>query len=175
MQTGPELGYPRECRNIAAEGLLMRNRPVALVFTAALIAASAPRVEAADLAVRPLPPQRAVVVDAKVPLCTDPSVLAEVEDQFDYGAEHMLKSSVQIVEFSGLFEKAYFPALEDSPIERRYCQGQATLSGGDHRTLYYVIEYPLGFASLGWKAQGCVLGYDRWHIYGANCESLRRF
>ena len=29
--------------------------------------------------------------------------------------------------------------------------------------------------SPGWRAEGCVLGLDEWHVYGANCQSLRRY
>ena len=37
-------------------------------------------------------------------------------------------------------------------------------------------EYLGGFSPVAsWRAEGCVLGLDEWHVYGANCESLRRF
>ena len=80
-----------------------------------------------------------------------------------------------IDEFSQMFEKAYFPMSEDRSIERRYCQGEALISDGHRRTVYYVVSHPMGYASIGWKAEGCVLGLDKWLIYGANCQSLRRF
>ncbi|KAA0970228.1 hypothetical protein FPY71_06760 [Aureimonas fodinaquatilis] len=120
-------------------------------------------------------------VRPKVPECNDPRVLAKVEDQFEYGAPRVLHAPLSIVEFSALQEKAYFPSNDIRTVERRYCQGQALVTGGDYKGVttqnyfYYVIEYPMGFASIGWRAEGCFLGYDAWLVYGANCQSLRRF
>ena len=128
---------------------------------------------------------------ANVPACDDPAVLGQVEDQFEYGAPRVLQTPLSILEFSAMAEKAYFPAVEAgeppiSPIERRYCQAEALLSDQKTRRVYYVIEYPMGFAAAGgflgsfspvkaWRAEGCILGLDDWHVYGANCQSLRRF
>lgn len=149
----------------------MRHRIFALVLGTALVLGPLSSAGAADYAVAA--PE--VSPDALVPACSDPAVLAEVEDQFEYGAVDMLKTGVVIEEFSDLVERAYFPLSEDRPIERRYCQGKALISDGLRRTVYYVVSHPLGFASLTWKAEGCVLGLDRWYIYGADCQSLRRF
>ena len=90
-----------------------------------------------------------------------------------------------IVQHNPLQERAGEP-LPAEPIERRYCQATALLSDHVSRTVHYVIEHPMGFAAAGeclggfspvasWRAEGCVLGLDEWHVYGANCESLRRF
>lgn len=126
-----------------------------------------------------------------LPGCDDARVLAEVEDQFEYGAPRVLGAPLEVLQFSGMFEKAYFPqdnadVLPQEPIERRYCQAKALISDHKQRTVYYVVEYPMGFAGSngylgvfsplrGWRAEGCVLGLDVWRVYGANCESLRRF
>ncbi|BDA83792.1 hypothetical protein Sa4125_13340 [Aureimonas sp. SA4125] len=148
-------------------------RLLSLVLGASLAAGSLSPAFGADYyGAEPMPEMHA---DALVPACNDPKVLADVEDQFEHGAVEMLQTGVVIDEFSGLMEKAYFPMTEDRPIERRYCQGEALISDGHKRTVYYVVSHPLGFASIGWKAEGCVLGLDKWLIYGANCQSLRRF
>ncbi|WP_102957931.1 hypothetical protein [Mangrovicella endophytica] len=145
----------------------------AAVLTAALVAPFAVPASAADLMMMRTTHQP--VPSATLPFCENPKVLAQVEDQFEYGAPQMLKSDLAITEFSDLFEKAYFAANEERPIERRYCQGEVQISTGERHTLYYVVEYPMGFASIGWRAEGCVLGLDEWQVYGANCQSLRRF
>ncbi len=111
----------------------------------------------------------------KTPACDDPRVLGQVEDQFEYGAVDMLQTSVTINEFSDLHEKAWFPREDDSSFERRYCQGRVVLSDHERHTVYYTVSYPMGYAAVGWKAEGCVLGLDKWYIYGANCSSLRRY
>lgn len=151
----------------------MRDRLIRLSLAAGLLAASSTPTLAADY--YGADPKRETHSEALVPACEDPKVLAEVEDQFEYGAVNMLKTGVVIEEFGELFEKAYFPMTEDRPIERRYCQGEALISDGHRRTVYYVVSHPMGFASISWKAEGCVLGLDKWYIYGANCQSLRRF
>ncbi|MDY8109741.1 hypothetical protein U0C82_11385 [Fulvimarina sp. 2208YS6-2-32] len=137
----------------------------------------------------------APVAGQLVPRCDDPAVLAEVEDQFEYGAPRVLEADLEILEFSNLQEKAYEPQIladeipPPQPIERRWCQGTALISDHERRTIYYIIEYPMGYAAAGsflgflgganpvkaWRAEGCVLGLDEWHVYGANCQSLRRF
>ncbi|MCB8836606.1 hypothetical protein [Aurantimonas sp. VKM B-3413] len=167
----------------------MRFLPTALL--AALVAAGtlARPAAAADLGTYSAPP-----VEAHVPACDDAGVLGEVEDQFEYGAPRVLERQLEILEFSGMHERAfipqYAPAEDDippaQPIERRWCEAQALISDGKRRTVYYIIEYPMGFAAAGqylgifspapgWRAEGCVLGLDEWHVYGANCQSLRRY
>lgn len=135
---------------------------------------------------------RSDALPSKVPACDNAAVLGEVEDQFEYGAPRVLEAKLEILEFKGMFEKAYQPQVKDdpypapNPIERRYCQAKALISDHQWRTVYYVVEYPMGYAAAGdylgmfspvrgWKAEGCVLGLDAWHVYGANCQSLRRF
>lgn len=143
-----------------------------LVLAASLACVSVGAAHAADyVGGEPAP----VYTPGLVPACDDPRVLGQVEEQFEYGAVRMLQTGVTITEFSDLAEKAYFPRQENSSIERRYCQGRVLLSDLQHHAVYYTVSYPLGFAAIGWKAEGCVIGLDRWYVYGANCSSLRRF
>lgn len=153
---------------------------------AALLSATLPA-PAADL--RPMAPVSAASAPvaahvARVPACDDPRVLAQIEDQLEYGAPRVQRNVAQVQQFAGLFERAYFPAGGNRKIERRYCQGDALIAGqgwsdskgaSPYTTVYYVVEHPMGYASIGWRAEGCFLGFDRWRVYGANCESLRRF
>ena len=41
---------------------------------------------------------------------------SEVEDQFEYGAPTMVGVKLEILEFSGMFEKAYFPQRAGEPL-----------------------------------------------------------
>ena len=158
-----------------------------LLSSALLLSVGFGSAQAADYIERRGP----AVANANVPACNEPAVLGQVEDQFEYGAPRVLETKLSILEFSAMVEKAYFPAIKtgappESPIERRYCQAEALISDQITRRIYYVIEYPMGFAAVGgylgsfspvkgWRAEGCVLGLDEWHVYGANCQSLRRF
>lgn len=153
----------------------MRERILALALGAGVLFGQFATAGAADYYGPAEERQPDMYAEALVPACTDAKVLAEVEDQFEYGAVHMLRTDYTVTEFRDLVEKAYFPLTEDRPIERRYCQGEVLISDGHKRTIYYVVSHPLGFASIGWRAEGCVLGLDRWYVYGANCQSLRRF
>ncbi len=153
------------------------RQSLALLVSAATLAAAVLPAGAADL-YRYRQQQPVVQSRALVPTCENPRVLAQVEDQFEYGAPRTIPAQLAVVEFSDLFEKSYQPVGSlggRREIERRYCQGTALISTGERRTLYYVVEYPMGFAGVGWRAEGCVLGLDPWKVYGANCESLRRF
>ena len=144
-----------------------------LVLAASVAAAPLGAANAADyIESEPAPD---AVVQQLTPVCDAPRVLGRVEDQFEYGAVHMLKTDLTVSEFSDLQEKAWFPRTDDSSLESRYCQGSVLLSDNERHTLYYRVTYPQGYASVGWKAEGCVLGLDRWLVYGANCSSLRRF
>jgi hypothetical protein len=151
----------------------MRKLLSGLVLSAALASgATAPSFAADYYGAEPAAP---IHETSFVPSCQDEKVLAQVEDQFEYGAAYMLRADLTIDEFRDPFEKAFFPLSEDRPIERRYCQGEVVLSNLEKHTIYYVVSYPMGYASVGWKAEGCVLGLDKWYVYGANCQSLRRF
>lgn len=158
----------------------MTNRLAALAFASLTAFATAPAL-AADFLDSPDAGSGVQEVEVNAPPCDDPKVLAEVEDQFEYGAPRVIPAPLSVAEFSDLRERAYFPRVANYRVERRYCSGTALIDGVDVKdfpprtTVYYVIEYPLGFASVGWKAEGCFLGYDKWKVYGANCESLRRF
>ncbi|KQT88416.1 hypothetical protein [Aurantimonas sp. Leaf443] len=167
----------------------MRTLATLLSATAVALAALAGAASAADMGTgyrsAPVYPGAAGVPSSTLPYCDDARVLAQVEDQFEYGAPRVLQVPLQIFEFSGMIEKAYSPKMEDSPIERRYCEARALVSDQKVRPIYYVIEYPMGFAAAGghvgllsrwgWRAEGCVLGLDEWHVYGAECQSLRRY
>lgn len=158
----------------------MLKRLVPAILAAIISTAGVHPSVSADLRATPAPAPIAVQ-PALVPACDDPRVLAQIEGQFEYGAPRVLQAPLQVAQFSNLFERAYFPTGGHRQIERRYCQGEAYIAGIDikgaspYTTVYYVIEHPMGFASVGWRAEGCFLGYDRWRVYGANCQSLRRF
>ena len=169
---------------------MLKKLSMAVLATAFATAGLQPAL-GADLRAAPAPAPM-MVEPALVPACDDPRVLAQIEDQFEYGAPRVIPAPLAVAQFSNLSERAYFPKGGPRQIERRYCQGEALIAGpgmsgidlvtkGDDKgpspltRVYYVIEYPMGFASIGWRAEGCFLGYDKWKVYGANCESLRRF
>lgn len=114
-------------------------------------------------------------VDATDPgACADERVLARIAKSFSYQVRHVPHlPDVEIVAYSGLGQKRYLPRTERHPIERRYCYGRVSLSDGQQRPFWYLIERPLGFAGIGSNVEACVLGFDRWLVYGGNCRVLR--
>ena len=84
---------------------------------------------------------------------------------------------VAITNFSGIHQHRYLPAYysyyEEWPIGRRYCGATVSLSDGDSREIWYLIEEGQGFASIGNNVEFCVSGFDRWYVYNGRCRVLR--
>lgn len=136
----------------------------AAAFVAALMG-TAPTAQAADLA---------GVYGAPDPICGHENVRATIQKRFRYQVTHVPNlPDVAIVDFFGPSLTRYHPATATSPIARRYCQATARLSDGRDRSIWYVIEYGQGFASIGDNVEFCLLGFDRWNIYDGSCRVLR--
>jgi capsid protein len=106
-------------------------------------------------------------------ICASDKVLNRISSRFRYQVRHVPNlPQVDIHDFYRVHESRYLPRQEDRPIERRYCQATAALSDGQTRTVWYLIERPMGFAGVGSNVEFCVSGFDRWHIYGGRCRAL---
>ena len=64
--------------------------------------------------------------------------------------------------------------FSDSPINRRYCHGDALFENGKTRRVHYLIEEGAGFAGFGWNVEYCVHGLDPWKYYDGRCRVLSR-
>ena len=50
----------------------------------------------------------------------------------------------------------------------------AAMSDGHTRTVWYLVEYDMGFAGIfGDSVEFCVSGLDRWDVYDSYCRVLR--
>ncbi|MGE0501290.1 MAG: hypothetical protein AB7I79_06445 [Rhizobiaceae bacterium] len=106
--------------------------------------------------------------------CDDPSILARIENRFRHQVRHVPHlPDVEIVGFRKVHQRRYLPLSEKRPIARRYCAATAALSNGKHRTVWYLIEDRMGFASVGDGVEFCVSGFDRWRVYNGHCRVLR--
>jgi hypothetical protein len=106
--------------------------------------------------------------------CADARVLGKISERFRYQVRHVPNlPNVAIVDFFGIGETRYLPRREKWPIERRYCHAKVALTDGRSRSIWYLIEHPMGFASIGSNVEFCVSGFDRWHVYNGNCRVLR--
>lgn len=107
-----------------------------------------------------------------LPDCTSPQVLRQVQERVAYGAPRVLGYHLAIESFEGVDEDA-LKSHGKSLIDRRYCSATAWLSNGTRSEVVYLIEATQGFASMGWKVQSCLPGYDPWRVYDGWCRSIR--
>lgn len=143
-------------------------KPVRLVLAMAL--AAVPFVGAAGAADFP-GGGPAVLLEPTI--CANERVLAHIRANFEYSDERYLGRDLEILDFSALRPNPVVTAAQTELIARDYCQGRVTTSDGHTRSLWYVVKYGMGFASIGDKVQYCIAGLDPWRVYGADCDSLR--
>lgn len=107
-------------------------------------------------------------------ICGSAPVLNKITHRFRYQVANVPHlPQVEIVEFNRIVQSRFNAQSEEWPIERRYCHAKAALSDGHTRDIWYLIERPMGFAGQGSNVEFCVSGFDRWHVYGGRCLSLR--
>lgn len=107
-------------------------------------------------------------------ICGYHSVLGAISNRFDYQVHNVPNlPQVGIVNFYNLHETRYLPQTEENPIARRYCEGVVQLSDGTQAPVWYLIEYGMGFASIGDNVEFCVGGFDRWYVYNGYCRVLQ--
>lgn len=110
----------------------------------------------------------------EVRACDNPRVLKRIMSRFEYQVRHVPHlPDVRITGFDRIHQHRFIPAGEKRPIARRYCMATATLSDGRQRSVWYLIESDMGFASLGSGVEFCVSGFDRWNVYNNSCRILR--
>lgn len=107
-------------------------------------------------------------------ICGHDRVLGRISSRFRYQVRHVPHlPQVDIVDFYDISERRFEPQRPKWPIERRYCHATVALSDGHSRNVWYLIEKPMGFVGFGSNVEFCVAGFDRWHVYGGRCRSLR--
>ena len=107
-------------------------------------------------------------------VCRHQDVLERISERFDYQVRHVPNlPQVSIASFHRVKERRHLPKQHDRPIERRYCKAMVVMSDGRSHDIWYLIEGPSGSAALGSNLEFCVEGFDRWHVYGGRCRSLR--
>lgn len=106
--------------------------------------------------------------------CRRPSVLSHITKNFQEKAATYLQTDAQIFEIRDMRMNRYQPRTADlSSVEREYCHAAVSLTDGRRRDLWYVVQWGWGFASHGYNVEYCISGLDPWHVYGADCRSLR--
>jgi hypothetical protein len=107
------------------------------------------------------------------PSCESSSVTWRISEKYAYQDRHLIHSGLRITAIDGF----HLDGVGDpwhGGITRVYCGATAWLSNGGRAEVVYVIEGPrLGTFSHGWHVESCVAGYDPFHVYDAQCRSIR--
>ena len=107
-------------------------------------------------------------------ICGHHRVLKMITRRFRHQVTHVPHlPDVEITDFYRIYERRYLHESEEWPIARRYCGATVRLSDGRQRSIWYLIEYGMGFASIGDNVEFCVSGFDRWNVYNGHCRVLR--
>jgi hypothetical protein len=106
--------------------------------------------------------------------CDNPHVLKRITSKFRTQAREVHHDKdLAITAYGNIHEHRYLDKRGDRSIAQRYCGADVTLSDGRERTLWYLIERGVGFASVGDNVEFCVSGFDRWNVYNNGCRILR--
>jgi hypothetical protein len=96
--------------------------------------------------------------DGQVKPCE--AALSTITSQFAEKEHTFWNSSLTITAYGRIHEIAFRPWQSDN-IPRRYCGGDAMLSDGKTRTVYFSLIEDGGFAGFGQGVEWCVTGLDR--------------
>lgn len=133
-----------------------------LALAALLVLATA--ADAADADLPPLP---------VASICDDPRVLHHIAERFAWAEHNTWRTGLEVTDFDQVDFQAGPAAEPIGLVDRAYCRARAYISDGTTEPVYYVIAHPLGFAGFGSGVEFCLPHYDRWHVYGAACRSLK--
>ncbi|MDB5591234.1 hypothetical protein [Enterovirga sp.] len=142
------------------------RRTLVLLATAILGASAAAAYEVVPAEKRVIP------YVAELPLCGDPSVLAEISTRFAEKEAQFWNSALTIVEYSRIKPLAWRPWGLDT-IPRRFCTATALVSSGRRHRIDYSVREDLNFISAGWGVEWCVTGLDRNLAYAPACRMAR--
>jgi hypothetical protein len=145
-------------------------------MTRGLISALLASVVALPLLLGPVLPAQAgwFKSDREALSCDDPHILKRISSKFRHQAREVHhEPELSINAYDRVHEHRYQEERVGRPTARRYCMATATLSDGRERSVWYLIERGVGFASVGDNVEFCVSGFDKWNVYNNSCRILR--
>jgi hypothetical protein len=106
--------------------------------------------------------------------CDDEKVLNRITSKFRTQAREVHHNkTLEIDGYDNVHQHRYQEEREFRPIARRYCGATVNLNDGRRRTIWYLVERGVGFASVGDNVEFCISGFDRWNVYNNACRVLR--
>jgi hypothetical protein len=124
--------------------------------------------EAADL---PGPIAIRAPIQAENP-CGDANVLTRIAQRFAWAERNTWHRGFIMASLANGRESGH-PYFEPGLIRRDYCVADSVMTNGSAHSVFYAIEYDVGFASIGNYVDFCVLGLDPWHIHDEACRTVR--
>lgn len=116
--------------------------------------------------------RREVPFDARIPVCHDPSVLADIAERFATREHRFWNSSLRIVHYERIRQLAWRPWGLDY-VPRRFCSGTVLVSDGLRRRIDYSVREDLGTIGLTWGTEWCIAGLDRHFAFAPACRQAR--
>lgn len=152
----------------------MRRSLVQSSFFALILGASVALALTGSAGSRELTPaeKRILPYAADLPVCGDPSILAEISTRFAEKEAKFWNSALTIVEYERIAPLAWRPWGLDF-IPRRYCTATATVSNGRKSRIDYSVREDTGFLGVSWGVEWCVTGFDRNQAYNPACRMAR--
>jgi hypothetical protein len=147
--------------------MLMPIRPLA-AFTIAFLTA----VTGASAADAPVYVAPVVAVPAPDNACADGRTLDRIMERFAWAERNTWRRGFVMETLSNPRPSGH-PYAEPGIVERTYCMADSMMTDGQLRTVYYTIEYGMGFASIGDYVDFCVLGLDPWRVHDGACRTVR--
>ena len=108
----------------------------------------------------------------KFPACTSDKVLAKLVKRFNKTEGIYWEDRGLVLSAVSRPHQHSEKPFRDSPINRRYCHGDAIFENGKKRRVHYLIEQGAGFAGFGWNVEYCIHGLDPWKYYDGRCRVL---
>ena len=110
---------------------------------------------------------------AAPPDCGAPGILNRISEKFQWAESITWRTYLRIGSFDAIRELGTGPQNHPSFLPHRHCQANAWLTNGETERIYYTITSGTGLAGVRADVEFCIDKYDRWHVYGAHCRSVR--
>lgn len=108
----------------------------------------------------------------KFPVCKDESVMKRIVKRFNKTEKIYWEGRGLVLNtVTNMHQHSENPFAE-SPINRRYCHGDAIFENGKKRRIHFLIEEGAGFAGFTWNVEYCIHGVDPWRYYDGSCRVL---
>jgi hypothetical protein len=104
--------------------------------------------------------------------CADPNVRSTIVERFAWAERNTWHRGFVMASLEN-GRLSNHPYSEPGIIHREYCMADAMMTNGTRRTVYYAIEFGVGFASIGNYVDFCVLGLDPWRVHDAHCRTVQ--